>query len=257
MSDIVTPRYGTATADRAAADLTALVRHFEGLCLTAYPCPAGVPTVGYGHTAGVKLGQTITQAQAESFLQADLAKARRDVDRLVAVPLAPHQLAALTSFVFNLGVGAFQGSTLLKMINGGDADGAAGQFERWVYAKVNGKSKRLPGLVARRAAEEALYRGGQWRDALAAPMAQAVEEAPAMKPLAKSTTVQAGAGGLTLAGVTVGLQQAKEVSGAARELLDPLPAVNLSAGWIVSGILAAAIALMLYRRWDDRRKAVA
>lgn len=259
MSNIVTSAYNTAAADRAAADLTDLVRHFEGLSLKAYLCPAGVPTIGYGHTAGVKLGQTITRSQADAFLQADLGGARRQVERLVAVPLAPHQLAALTSFVFNLGAGAFQGSTLLKMINAGDAAGAAGQFERWVFAKVNGKSKRLPGLVARRAAEEALYRGGQWRDALAAPMAQAVEEAPAMKPLAKSATVQAGAGGLTLAGVTAGLQQAKEVSGSARELLDTLPAIDLDldAGWAVAGILAAAIAVMLYRRWDDRRKAVA
>lgn len=137
----------------------ALVKHFEGLYLTAYRCPAGVPTIGYGHTAGVRMGQTITGDQAEAFLSADLTAAAARVDALVRVPLSADQRGALSSFVFNLGAGNLESSTLLKLLNARDYDGAAIQFGRWVYAKVNGVSTRLPGLVARRAAEAALFAG--------------------------------------------------------------------------------------------------
>ncbi|SMH29804.1 Phage-related lysozyme (muramidase), GH24 family [Azospirillum lipoferum] len=138
----------------AAVDL---VKHFEGLYLTAYRCPAGVPTIGYGHTAGVTMGQVITAAQAEAFLSADLTAAAGQVDELVTVALNPDQRGALASFVFNLGSGSLASSTLLKLLNARDYEGAAIQFDRWVYATVDGVKTRLPGLVARRAAEAALF----------------------------------------------------------------------------------------------------
>lgn len=136
-----------------------LVKHFEGLYLNAYLCPAGVPTIGYGHTAGVKMGQTITAAQADDFLKADLTAAAAQVDKLVKVPLTPDQRGALASFVFNLGAGSLQSSTLLRLLNQGDYEGAASQFGRWVYATVNGVKTQLPGLVKRRAAESELFEG--------------------------------------------------------------------------------------------------
>ncbi len=141
---------------QAAVDL---VKHFEGLYLTAYRCPAGVPSIGYGHTAGVAMGETITAEQAEAYLSADLTSAAGQVDKLVTVPLNDDQRGALSSFVFNLGAGNLGSSTLLKMLNAGDYAGAAGQFGRWVYATVNGVKTELPGLVARRAAESALFQG--------------------------------------------------------------------------------------------------
>lgn len=139
---------------QAAVDL---VKHFEGLYLTAYLCPAGVPTIGYGHTAGVTMGETITAEQADAFLAADLTEAAGHVDALVTVALNDDQRGALSSFVFNLGAGSLQSSTLLRLLNAGDYAGADGQFGRWVYATVNGKPTKLPGLVARRAAEAALF----------------------------------------------------------------------------------------------------
>ncbi|AIB13563.1 muraminidase (plasmid) [Azospirillum argentinense] len=138
-------------------DALALVRHFEGLYLNAYLCPAGVPTIGYGHTAGVRMGQTIDGLQAEVFLRADMAEAAAQVDKLVTVPLTDRQRGALASFVFNLGAGALRDSTLRSMLNKGDYKGAAGQFGRWVYATVNGEKVQLPGLVKRRAAEAKLF----------------------------------------------------------------------------------------------------
>ncbi|MFC5358039.1 lysozyme [Azospirillum himalayense] len=141
-------------------DALALVRHFEGLYLSAYLCPAGVPTIGYGHTAGVRMGQTIDGLQAEVFLRADMADAARDVDRLVKVLLTDQQRGALASFVFNLGAGALQSSTLLRLLNQGDYAGAAKEFPKWVYATVDGIKTQLPGLVKRRAAEAKLFEAG-------------------------------------------------------------------------------------------------
>lgn len=145
------------TTKPVCQDAITLVQHFEGLRLTAYRCPAGVPTIGYGHTAGVRMGQTITEAQAIAFLNSDLTAAAAQVDTLVTAPLNDDQRGALASFVFNLGSGSLASSTLLKMVNAEDYAGAAGQFGRWVYATVNGQKTQLPGLVARRAAESALF----------------------------------------------------------------------------------------------------
>lgn len=145
---------------QAAIDL---VKHFEGLYQKAYLCPAGVTTIGYGHTGrDVRLGTTITEAQAEQLLADDLAEAAAIVDKYVRVPLPENPRGALSSFVFNLGAGAFASSTLLKLLNLGDTVGAGEQFGRWTKAKVNGVSVDLPGLVARRAAESALFTSGAW-----------------------------------------------------------------------------------------------
>lgn len=158
---------------KAAIDL---VKHFEGLSLDAYLCPAGIPTIGYGHTAGVTLGQSITAGRAETLLSRDLAAAAAVVDRLVTVPVNNGQRGALASFVFNLGRSSFQSSTLLKRLNMGDDEGTASEFARWVYATINGRKTQLPGLVKRREAEALLFRRNLFltRIAAADPMPQAV-----------------------------------------------------------------------------------
>ncbi len=133
----------------------ALIRQFEGLRLSAYLCPAAIPTIGYGSTAGVKLGQTITAERAEQLLREDVRQFEAAVSRLVKVPLKQGQFDSLTSFAFNLGAKALEKSTLLRLLNAGDYPGAAAQFDRWVYAS----GKKLSGLVKRRAAERALFEG--------------------------------------------------------------------------------------------------
>lgn len=163
----------------AAVDL---VKHFEGMRLKAYLCPAEVPTLGFGATGpDIHLGMTWTKEQAEARLAADLAEAAEDVDRYVKVPLSDNERGALSSFTFNLGAGALASSTLLRLLNSGDRAGAAAQFGRWTKAKVNGVSVDLPGLVSRRAAEAALFQGRDWTDVAPAvpdPQPQAVS-APA------------------------------------------------------------------------------
>ncbi|MBB6250607.1 lysozyme [Nitrospirillum iridis] len=136
----------------------ALTEQSEGLKLTAYLCPAGRLTIGYGHTGpDVTPGMTITQDQAMDLLLQDLATAGTGVMGAVTVPLSDNQYAALTDFVFNLGIGALTQSTLLRLLNQGDHAGAAAQFLVWDKAHVNGQLVALPGLTARRQKEQALF----------------------------------------------------------------------------------------------------
>lgn len=130
-----------------------LIRKFEGLRLTAYKCPAGVWTIGYGHTGDVKKGDVITAHQADAILDVDLDKFERGVVNLLDVDVNDNEFAALVSFAYNLGIGALGRSTLLKLINAGNKPQAATQFMKWTYAA----GKVVPGLVRRRAAERELF----------------------------------------------------------------------------------------------------
>lgn len=132
-----------------------LIKASEGLRLTAYRDSAGILTIGYGSTGGIKPGQKITPEQAEAMLVDDLDEAADAVRKLVTVPLTQGQFDALCSFVFNLGAGRLRDSTLLRLLNQGKYGEAAAQFRFWVMAG----GKPLPGLVKRRAAERALFEG--------------------------------------------------------------------------------------------------
>ena len=130
---------------------------FEGCKLTAYKCPAGVWTIGVGHTKGVKQGQTITEAQAISLLKGDLLSCENYVNNL-GVCKTQGQFDALVDFCFNLGTGALGRSTLLKFIRQGKAEQyIRGEFAKWI--KSGGKT--LAGLVKRRAWEADRYFGKQ------------------------------------------------------------------------------------------------
>lgn len=131
-----------------------LIKSFEGFRGRAYKCPAGVWTIGYGHTGPeVKSGSVITEWQGGELLKKDVARFEKAIDNVVKVPLNQNQFDALVSFVFNIGEGAFGKSTLLKLLNAKDYTGAAAQFPRW----NKGGGKVLPGLVNRRAAERKLF----------------------------------------------------------------------------------------------------
>ena len=130
-----------------------LIKAHEGLRLDAYLCPAGVPTIGYGHTYNVKMGDRITAEQAERLLIGDLIVAETEVNRY-GLNINQNQYDALVSFVYNVGAGNFRSSTLLKRLkaNPNDPD-IEYQFRRWVY----GDGKVLPGLVRRRKDDAKLY----------------------------------------------------------------------------------------------------
>ena len=139
-----------------------LLKKFEGCKLKAYRCPAGILTIGYGHTSAagapeVKEGMTITQQQAEDILKADLVKYEQPVAAMVKVDLEQNQFDALVDFAYNAGVGALKTSTLLKKINAGDFDAVPDELMKW----TKGGGKVLPGLVRRRQAESAWWNAHQ------------------------------------------------------------------------------------------------
>lgn len=125
------------------------IKKFEGLSLKSYKDSAGVWTIGYGHTRGVKPGQVITEKQAESLLRGDLLGSEKYVNGL-GLSFSQGQFDALVDFVYNLGTGSLGRSTLLKKICAkAPTSEIQNEFKRWVYAG----GKKLPGLVKRRAWE--------------------------------------------------------------------------------------------------------
>jgi len=129
----------------------------EGFRDKAYRDSVGVWTVGYGTTRiygkPVEAGQTCTQNEAELWLTADTASVQTAINRSVRAPLRQNQYDALVSFVYNIGIQAFQNSTMLKKLNAGDYSGAAAEFPRW--DKAGGQV--IPGLHSRRLREQSLF----------------------------------------------------------------------------------------------------
>ena len=132
-----------------------LIKDFEGLRLFAYRCPAGVPTIGYGHTKGVRMGQTITEKQAEDFLKEDLKPVEKYLNDM-GINFLQEQFDALASWIFNLGAGKFQHSTLFYKIS---ADAPDAEIAEQILKWVNANGKPLPGLKRRRVAEANMFLG--------------------------------------------------------------------------------------------------
>ena len=138
---------------KTSAKGVAIIKRWEGLRLNAYRCPAGVWTIGYGHTKGVKPGDRITRRQAEKYFLEELPVYEEAVKRNVKAELNQNQFDALVSFVYNVGERQFKNSTLLRLLNQSKYFEAAKQFKRWIYAG----SKPLPGLIKRRREEFELF----------------------------------------------------------------------------------------------------
>ncbi len=225
----------------------ALVQAFEGFRAEAYRCPAGVWTIGYGHTVEVAEGDRITLEDAEVLLRSDLARSEAAVDRLVTVPLSDNQFSALVSFCFNLGEGNLASSTLLRKLNAGNYDAVPSQLARW----VKGGGRTLPGLVRRRAAEAALWAtpdGDEDDDG----MAQAVEAVEVPKALSRSRTLKAaGAVGVAgLAGLVEPVQALLTVLEENRGALESGDMVSIAVG-LIAVIGAASIAWNRVQAWRD------
>lgn len=139
----------------------ALIKSFESCSLKPYLCPARIPTIGWGTTRYpdgrmVSISDPrISQAQADAYLEHDLAAFERNVLQLLRVTPTQNQFDALVSFAYNLGAGALEKSTLLKKLNANDRSGAGNEFLKWDKAK----GVVLPGLTRRRKAERAMFLG--------------------------------------------------------------------------------------------------
>lgn len=221
-----------------------IIREHEGFRAHAYRCPAGVWTIGYGFTAGVRPGDTITREQADARLAREIEALDRQIAPLLRVPPSDTQRAAMLSLAWNIGAAGFARSTVLKAHNRGDYAAAARAFALWNRAG----GQVLTGLVRRRAAEAALYlqptpitavQSGMVGAPLPPippsapePMPQAVDEE---KPLTQSRIATGG----TITAVTSGLGAAAQVAGDVASIRwalgDWLPWVALAAALIAAG----------------------
>lgn len=201
----------------------ALIQQFEGRRLEAYKCPAGIWTIGYGHTSAagapeVKPGMTITKQEANDILVRDLVKYENAVDRLVKVPLTQNQFDALVSFTFNVGEGALAKSTLLKKLNAGNYDAVPAELMKW----TRGGGKELPGLVRRRRAEAALWRDVDDKASIDITESRIDPDVPKpKKTMAKSKEGNAA----ILTGGAAAVSAASEVSRQVKETGDSLTSV--------------------------------
>lgn len=142
-------RLAVVALSLSAAGLVSIA-NLEGFSEKAYiPIPGDVPTIGFGSTEGVKMGDTITPQKALKRLMRDVGVAESAIGRCVKVPLSQSEYDAFTSFAFNVGGEAFCSSALVKKLNSGDYDGACAELERWVYSQ----KRVVPGLVNRRQIE--------------------------------------------------------------------------------------------------------
>ncbi len=230
----------------------ALYHEFEqgphgGPALEAYLCPAGVPTIGWGHTGpDVRMGRKITAAEADYLLELDLLRTEASVSRLLQVPTNENAFAALVALCFNIGAARFETSTVLRLHNAGDWAGAARAFGMWNKGRNDkGKLVVLNGLVRRRAAEAALYMtptaDSQARDPQRTRAADVVPTPDRLAPVAK-------VGGTIAATATAAQQVVVQVGGVHQALvsvgINPQLAVLLLA-------IAAGVGIW----WATRRRA--
>jgi len=166
----------------------AIIAESEGLRLAAYRCPAGVPTIGWGETDGVRMGDTCTREQADRWLLEDVTDRTKAVRAMCTRDPSANELGALVSLAYNIGVEALRKSTALRQHNAGDHLAASRAICLWDKARVGGVLTTLPGLTARRAREQALYLTPD--ESVPQPVPQAVE---AESPITSSPVARTGA----------------------------------------------------------------
>ncbi len=204
-----------------------LIKRFEGLELESYQDIAGIWTIGYGHT-GPEVGpdQQITASEAEALLRHDLISREKGVNRLARVPLNQNEFDALVSFVYNVGLGAFERSTCRRRLNNGDRIGAAEALTWFNKATVNGVLVEVRGLTIRRAAEKALFLTpvadftSQPQDLQENARVTPMEDPPRRGGLGDSRTIQGStvAGGAGVAASNMGRETAEELDEVEREI---------------------------------------
>lgn len=231
-----------------------LIADAEKLSLVAYQCPAGVWTIGWGETEGVKPGDTCTKEQADNWLLEDLTDRCKAIRDMCVTEPNPNQLGALVSLAYNIGLEGLKKSTALRKHNEGDYDAAARAFGLWNKAKnpATGQLQVLRGLTARRAAESALYlkMPDNMPDWLRDPMPQEIapESSMVKSPVAQGSTITAGTGTVLAAGAAFA-DQLSPVIDKAKSFADTL---HLSPLYVLAGIMIVVGLVGLYNRYKQR-----
>ena len=212
-----------------------LIKRFEGLELESYLDIADVWTIGYGHT-GPEVGpdQRITANEAEALLRHDLVSREKAVSRLTRVSLNQNEFDALVSFVYNVGIGAYERSTARRRLNNGDRLGAGDALTWWNKATVNGVLRPVRGLTVRRTAEKALFLtpmdilSARPEDLNENARITPVEEPPRRGSISDSRTIQGAtvAGGAGVAATNMGRDASEELDVMETEIAsgDPMTA---------------------------------
>ena len=226
--------------------IDALLKKFEGCKLKAYRCPAGILTIGYGHTSAagtptVMDGMVITQKQADDILRQDLGKYETAVYEIVKQPLTQHQFDVLMDFAYNAGVGALQKSTLLKKVNATQFDAVPAELAKW----TKGKGKVLPGLVKRCQARSLWWISGEHVDE------QEQRAAPDPVPVRTMADSKQGNAALLTAGLG-GLGAAKEIATQAQDASDTanqlMGLLNNTNFLIMAAIIGLGAAIWFWRK---------
>jgi lysozyme len=229
-------------------DAQDILKRSESLQLMAYLCPAGVPSIGYGHTKtvtadDVRRRKRISAAVADGLLAADLAEFEAGVLALCRVAPNENQLGAMVCLAFNIGLAGFAKSSVLKAHNRGDFESAARAFCLWNKATVGGKKVVLPGLVSRRAAEAALYlKPVEGHKAETLPQSVEPERPMSESAIVRGGAVTAGASGLTLAS-----EAARSVADIRYSLGDWLPYIALAVALLAAGYV-------VWERFNQRKR---
>jgi lysozyme len=233
-----------------------LIARAERCVLQAYRCPAGVWTIGWGQTDGVKPGMVWTQEQADMDFCDGLATYTHQVLALVDGQATPDELAALVSLAWNIGMGALANSSVLRAHKAGDRQAAARAFALWNKARVNGVLQVLPGLTSRRAAEAALYLAAE-QSTGRMPQAVQAETSLAASPIARGGAAVAGLGALDL--VATATQEAGPQLGAVTMLAQQartlvVDTLGLPVEWLLPALLLGIGGAIWHWRRQQRRE---
>lgn len=232
-------------------DAVQLIARAESCRLRAYRCPAGIPTIGWGETEGVRLGMVWTQEEADRRFCESLTDYADAVRRLLTEHATPQQLGALVSLAYNIGLGALKKSTVLRQHNAGRFDAASRAFTLWNKARVGGQLTELAGLTSRRAAEAALYlQADDEEPTPRMPQAVAPETSIAASPIARAGATTAGAGLLTGLG-SVG-EHATQVSAVTAQLQTIAGHVGIQPQALLALVLLAAGGAAMWWRYRQR-----
>lgn len=228
----------------------AFITRWEGCHLKAYLCPANVWTIGVGHTAAMGnptpvSGMKITQDEADAILARDLSQIERDIIASVKVKLAQKQFDTLVSFVFNVGIGAFRKSTLLKKLNAGDYAAVPEELMKWTRAG----GKVLQGLVNRRKAEADLWRGAPTDQKPEALMPQEVDPPRKMRQSKEGNAALIAGGAATISAANDVANQVKQTGDTLTSLMDLFKNPTFLA-FVLIALAAAAIWYWRKQRMD-------
>lgn len=228
----------------------AFIKRWEGVYLKAYRCSANVLTIGVGHTAAMGEptpveGMKITEQEAEDILRRDLASVERDVKASLKVLVNQRQFDTLVSFVFNVGIGAFRKSTLLKKLNASDYEAVPEELMKWTRAG----GKVVQGLVNRRKAEADLWRGAGTDQKPTGDMPQAVDPPRKMRESKEGNAALLAGGAATVSAASDVAKQLNETGDNLTSLIDLLKNPTFLA-FVLIALAAGAIWYWRKQRMD-------